>query len=112
MRSAAAIFLLVMMCLSCMYRRALIPYSPTRDPKADLQCFQACSDQDDEDDVACVARCPGAVASAQLCGGEDLCVNGRSLTPGAKAALAVGIVGAVAVGITVFWFLVTEGTWR
>ena len=111
MRSAAAILLLVL-CVSCVYRRALIPPSPTRDREADLQCFQACSHQDDEDDVACVARCPGAVASAELCGGETLCSNGRSLTPGAKVALAVGIVSAVALEIAAFVFLVTEGTWQ
>ena len=101
LRSAVAILVLVVMCVSCTYRRALIPPSPTRDPKADLQCFQACTDQDDEDDVACVARCPGAVASAQLCEDEDLCRNGRRLTPAAKVALTVGIVATLVAVVAV-----------
>jgi len=96
-RSAAEIFLLLVLCVSCSYKRAVIPTSATRDPKADLQCFEAC-----DNEVGCVTRCPGAVVSAQSCDGEDLCIDQKSLTSTGKIALTVGIVAGVAV-LVVAW---------
>lgn len=95
-RSAAAIQIAVL-CMSCAVKRAVIPSSPRHDTSADVQCFQACRGE-----VDCVARCPGAVVSAQNCAYEQLCVQERSLGTAGKVAVAVGVVAAVAAVLNLF----------
>ena len=97
-RSGAAI-LIAALGVSCVYSRASISSSTTRAPNEDTQCFEACNNE-----IDCVARCPGAVSSAQACDGEELCTDEKSLAPGAKIALTVGIVvvGVAAAGLLAF----------
>ena len=115
MRTTLTAAVLVLAMASCVFRRAVIPVSPTRFTAGE-QCFQACRERDlsDADEVDCVLRCPGAVASAQSCHDEkDLCASESRATPATKSILAVGlIVGLIATAALVIAWQLDGGGYK